>query len=193
MGSGLTGLKFSPVPPTGCKIHSAESWKIPNSLQNRRFLSSFRCDFAPPLTSSSFQSEMEPLLHPSGHRGATNDTTTMLRYNSQMSTTSSTPAENDEEVGRLVMPIEFSSSSVPFAPLTLWKRFLVSLLVFLVGWHVPKSFAPSEESIHRKLIPFQVLSTGDVVLDLQLKNPLVQPATIPCTFFRGCSCPNSCL
>ncbi len=126
---------------------------------------------------------MEPLLP---HRAASQLETKshdddMLRYNSQMSSASSIPLENDVEVARLVTPTEFSQSPVPLSPYSLWKRFFVSLLIFLVGWHLPKSFAPSSEMMQQRSIPLQTTSSGDVILDLQLNHPLVHPPTISCT------------
>lgn len=64
------------------------------------------------------------------------------------------------------------------------RDLLVSLGFFLLGWWGPKFMLPSEEYLQQRRIPYQVLnSTNEVILDLSLDNPLVQPPTVPCKCF----------
>ena len=67
------------------------------------------------------------------------------------------------------------------------RDLLVSVTFFLVGWWGPKLMLPSEEYLQEREIPYQVLSTGDVILDLSLDNPLVQPPTVPCKSMVDCN------
>jgi hypothetical protein len=60
------------------------------------------------------------------------------------------------------------------------RDLLVSISFFLLGWFGPKYRLPSEEYLEEREIPYQILSTGDVVLDLSLNYPLIQPPTVPC-------------
>lgn len=61
------------------------------------------------------------------------------------------------------------------------RDLLVSVAFFVLGWWGPKYMLPSEEFLQQRQIPYQVLnSTNEVILDLSLNNPLVQPPTVPC-------------
>jgi membrane-associated phospholipid phosphatase len=59
------------------------------------------------------------------------------------------------------------------------RDFALSLIVAVVGWHVPKYFLPSQDQLDSRVIPYQKTASGDVILDFELNNPLVDPPTIP--------------
>jgi hypothetical protein len=74
-----------------------------------------------------------------------------------------------------------NSNGTPLSP---WydhvRDLLVSVCFLLLGWYGPKKLKPSEEYLQQRLIPYQVLSSGDVILDLSLNYPVVDPPTVPC-------------
>lgn len=54
----------------------------------------------------------------------------------------------------------------------------------MLAWHVPRyyiTFLPVEH-INRN-IPYQKTTAGDVILDSELNQPLVNPPTVPCKFY----------
>lgn len=60
------------------------------------------------------------------------------------------------------------------------RDLLVSVCFFMLGWWGPKLTKPSQAYLLEREIPYQVLnSTNEVILDLELNNPLVQPPTVP--------------
>jgi hypothetical protein len=65
-----------------------------------------------------------------------------------------------------------------------WQRLQVatSLVVFWVGWRVPKAIMDRDDRLLSRPPPYQVTAAGDVVLDFALDEPLVDPPTISCTY-----------
>jgi hypothetical protein len=65
-----------------------------------------------------------------------------------------------------------------------WWRIQVatSLVVFWVGWRLPKAVMDRDESLLSRPPPYQVTAAGDVLLDFTLNQPLVDPPTISCTY-----------
>jgi hypothetical protein len=69
-------------------------------------------------------------------------------------------------------------------PQLYWWRIQVatSLVVFWVGWRLPKAVMDRDESLLSRPPPYQVTAAGDVLLDFTLNQPLVDPPTISCTY-----------
>jgi hypothetical protein len=64
-----------------------------------------------------------------------------------------------------------------------WRlQVAISLVVFWVGWRVPKSIMDRDDSLVHRPAPYQVTAAGDVLLDFALNEPLVDPPTISCTY-----------
>jgi hypothetical protein len=50
----------------------------------------------------------------------------------------------------------------------------------LIAWHYPRYLIKTESYIASKVPPYQQTQAGDVILDFNLNQPLVDPPTIPC-------------
>ena len=61
------------------------------------------------------------------------------------------------------------------------KELLLSLGVLLLGMYAPVHLREIFlGGVNMRPIPFQILSTGDVVLDLSLNQEWIQSVTVPC-------------
>lgn len=64
-----------------------------------------------------------------------------------------------------------------------WIELLVGLAIFCVGVYVPPHvvglFLEPNDLLHREP-PMQVLQSGEIIVDLALNEPLVEPATVSC-------------
>lgn len=59
----------------------------------------------------------------------------------------------------------------------------LSFLFLMAGASIVPMFAAADdESWRSQNIPYQKTAAGDVILDFELNHPLVDPATVPCTF-----------
>ena len=59
------------------------------------------------------------------------------------------------------------------------KDLLISFVICMSGWFGPKVFfLPSPQEIASRPAPYQTTAAGDVILDFELDNPLVEPQTI---------------
>lgn len=77
------------------------------------------------------------------------------------------------------VPSSSTASSLPISA-SRYREAWVSVMIFLLGWKIPKIV--QERTIPSEPPPYQVLEkSGDVVLDLGLSFPLVEPPTIPGT------------
>jgi hypothetical protein len=63
------------------------------------------------------------------------------------------------------------------------RQAVVAMALGLLGWYGPRHFISiqSEQDVAYEEIPYQTTAAGDVILDFSLNQPLVDPATIPCT------------
>lgn len=69
-----------------------------------------------------------------------------------------------------------------------FAEFVLGLAVFLIGTYLPNfCFRYLLEAIVHKSPPFQLTSAGDVILDMQINEALVDPATVSCALFL-CFC-----
>jgi hypothetical protein len=48
-----------------------------------------------------------------------------------------------------------------------------------IAWHYPRYLVNNESNIASKVPPYQQTQAGDVILDFNLNQPLVDPPTIP--------------
>lgn len=105
-------------------------------------------------------------------------------------------AENVEETIDLIKAFprtysshRMSSSDLDASALSRIARpSAVSCIFALIAWHYPRSLVQKESSIASKVPPYQQTQAGDVILDFELNQPLVDPSTIPCKVI--CSLPN---
>ena len=58
----------------------------------------------------------------------------------------------------------------------------LAILFGLLGWYYPRHLIANETSIVTKQPPYQQTEAGDIILDLTLNQPLVDPPTIPGPF-----------
>jgi hypothetical protein len=63
----------------------------------------------------------------------------------------------------------------------LFRSTMLSVLFAIFGWYYPRYLIAHETTIANKQAPYQETSTGDVLLDFLLNQPLVDPPTIPGT------------
>jgi hypothetical protein len=67
--------------------------------------------------------------------------------------------------------------------------FVWSALFLVAGSSIVPLFAAVEnESWRTQNIPYQKTAAGDIILDFQLNKPLVDPATVPCKYYRTVLC-----
>lgn len=96
----------------------------------------------------------------------------MEKYDEVESLNSSGSISTSSE-GRNGLPLlPYSASHLP-------RELVVCIMLFLFGMFSPGMIFRPLIGINMRPIPYQRLSTGDVVLDLGLNNPLVEEVTVP--------------
>lgn len=99
-------------------------------------------------------------------------------------------AETDVDIEVVPLQRRISSRSASYrsqievmepSPSSLIRQTIAVLLLSVVGWYGPRAMIAIETSIAQRPAPYQVTAAGDVILDMELNQPLVDPPTIPCT------------
>jgi len=68
-------------------------------------------------------------------------------------------------------------------PTTMWTHVGLSFAFMMAASSIVPIFASKEDEAWRSQnIPYQTTNAGDVILDLELNQPLVDPPTISCTY-----------
>jgi hypothetical protein len=77
-------------------------------------------------------------------------------------------------------------------PRLMIRSTLLWVIFGVVGWYYPRYLIAHEQTIIHKAAPYQVTTSGDVILDFALNEKLVDPPTIPGKLV-GLMFPNECV
>eukprot|EP00979_Chaetoceros_neogracilis_P016665 scaffold8947_cov297-Chaetoceros_neogracile.AAC.5 len=98
------------------------------------------------------------------------------RYGSQVSYSS--PESNSSDSNTQVKP--YLQTKLP-------RELCVCIMAFFFGIYTPSNFWRPLLGMRMRPIPYQILKSGDVVLDLELNNPFVENVTIGSNFLKQTS------